>query len=238
MGTKVFFFNMNQYVRYDRGDEKVDTGYPLDIAGTWSGMQAAGFDSNLGPALDLLDLSHEIWVPVAENRPKQPVGPKFKPMPWRGVLHTTEGDTISGAEQTFDIAKVWPHLIVDPKTMKIVQYIPLNVGARALGDANGTVATNSAHAIQIEIVGHASSSQNFPPEHLAFIREVMRKVEELVPIPRRSGRNFLGSAGVNTNPGNRMSIQEWENFSGWCGHQHVPVNNHWDPGAIDINSLL
>ncbi|MFF2287208.1 hemopexin repeat-containing protein [Peribacillus butanolivorans] len=237
---KVFFFKGEEYVRYDIAEDKVDDDYPLVIADYWPGMKESGFDAGLGPAFDLLDLSHEIWVPGAEMRPRQPVGPRYKPMmPWRGVLHTTEGDTLSGAEQTLDERKVWSHLIIEPKTLKVVQYIPLNVGSRAMGDAGGTLATNSAHAVQIEIVGHAIDSPNLPPEHLAFIREVMRQVEDLVPIPRWSGRTFLDHAGVDSNPGNRMSVQEWAVFSGWCGHQHVPGNlNRWDPGPIDIDSLL
>ena len=35
-----------------------------------------------------------------------------------------------------------------------------------------------------------------------------------------------------------MSNSEWMAFSGWCGHQHVPENDHWDPGRINISRLL
>jgi hypothetical protein len=35
-----------------------------------------------------------------------------------------------------------------------------------------------------------------------------------------------------------MKPDEWKMFSGWCGHQHVPNNDHTDPGAIDIDSLM
>lgn len=59
-----------------------------------------------------------------------------------------------------------------------------------------------------------------------------------MPIPRQSGRRFLDLAGVNANPGNRMSVDEWKAFSGWCGHQHVPGETHWDPGGIDIDAIL
>jgi hypothetical protein len=30
-----------------------------------------------------------------------------------------------------------------------------------------------------------------------------------------------------------MSKQEWANFTGICGHQHVPGQDHWDPGKVD-----
>jgi hypothetical protein len=236
---KAFFFNRgNQYVRYDISNDKVDDGYPLFIADSWPGMAAAAFAIGLDAAVDLLDLTEEIWLPDAIVHRKTPVGPQFRPMPWRGVLHTTEGTTLSGAEATLDAGRVWPHLTIEPKTFKVVQQIPLNVGCRALGDANGTLATNSAHAIQIEIVGLAKDSPTIPPEHLAFIRDVMRQIEDLVPIPRKSGRAFLNQADVNATPANRMTVKEWSVFSGWCGHQHVPGQDHWDPGAIDIDTLL
>jgi hypothetical protein len=67
---------------------------------------------------------------------------------------------------------------------------------------------------------------------------ISRQVEGVVPIPRRSGLKFLDEAGVNKNPKNRINVGQWAGFSGWCGHQHVPVNGHWDPGAIDIDRLL
>ena len=127
-------------------------------------------------------------------------------------------------------------MTIDPDHLSITQHYPLSRGARALTDS-GTP-QNAARAIQIEIVGFAAESPDWAPERLAFIREVMRQLEAVVPIPRTTNRNFLNQAGVNTTPSNRMSIDEWRRFSGWCGHQHVPGNNHWDPGAIDIQILL
>ena len=65
------------------------------------------------------------------------------------------------------------------------------------------------------------------------------EIEDLVPIPRQSGLRFLTPSGVNANPNNRMNAEQWKRFSGWCGHQHVPKpNDHVDPGAIDIQTLL
>jgi hypothetical protein len=34
-----------------------------------------------------------------------------------------------------------------------------------------------------------------------------------------------------------MSDDEWNAFNGWCGHQHVPENSHWDPGKLNIDHL-
>ncbi|HEY6222818.1 MAG TPA: hypothetical protein VIW26_03470, partial [Gemmatimonadales bacterium] len=40
------------------------------------------------------------------------------------------------------------------------------------------------------------------------------------------------------NNGVRFTAAAWLAFDGWCGHQHVPNNDHGDPGAIDIARLL
>lgn len=235
---KIYFFKGDRYVRYDIAGDRVEDGYPRSIAEMWPGMGNAGFGAGIDAAIDLLNLNEEIWLPGAEVRRKSPVGPKYRAMPWRGVLHTTEGGSLSGADQTFDKNRDWPHLAIEPSTRTVVQYIPLNVGSRALADGNGTLATNSAHAVQIEIVGFAEKAPQFTTEQLQFIKDVMRQIEDLVPIPRTADRSFLDASGVNRTPGNRMTVQEWAVFSGWCGHQHVPGQTHWDPGAIDIGFLL
>lgn len=66
------------------------------------------------------------------------------------------------------------------------------------------------------------------------IRWLMRSIENLVPIPRQSGLTFLD----HDDPSNRMTVPKWKTFSGWCGHQHVPGETHYDPGAINIGQLL
>ncbi len=35
-----------------------------------------------------------------------------------------------------------------------------------------------------------------------------------------------------------MTAAKWDNYNEWCGHEHVPNNDHGDPGALDIKSLL
>lgn len=230
-----YFFKGDSYVRYDHADDAVAAGYPLKIADYWPGMDTAGFGSGISAVVDVLNTS-DIWLPTAQRRPASVNGPVFIDLPWRGVLHTTEGTTIEGALATFDSKKVWPNLTIDPDHLKIVEHYPLSRGARALTDH--LTPQNAARCVQIEIVGRAAEAPDWAPERLAFIRDVMRQVEDVVPIPRVSGRTFLDAAGVNAHPGNRMSIDEWKRFSGWCGHQHVPGNTHWDPGGIDVDTLL
>ena len=233
---KVFFFRNDKYSRYDIAADKVDNGYPQLIAGNWQGMAEAGFASNLSGAIDLFIPTADLWLPNATVI-KSPVnGPRFLPLPWRGVLHTTEGNTLEGAVASFRSTNFWPHFTIEPNSLRIAQHLPLTTGSRSLSDK--ATPENAAHAIQIEIVGFASQTPTWAPEQLAFIGSVMRQIEDLVPIPHESGLKFLDLAGVNANPGNRMTVDQWKVFSGWCGHQHVPGETHWDPGAIDIDTLI
>ncbi|BDT87373.1 hemopexin repeat-containing protein [Nocardia cyriacigeorgica] len=228
-----YFFKGDSYVRYDHADNAVASGYPLLIANHWPGMAAAGFNGGLDAAIDVIDLRQPLLGDTAQQRPASIGGPAFVDLPWRGVLHTTEGTNLSGALATLDAKKAWPHITIEPDTLTIVQHYPFSRGARALTDHGSP--QNAARCIQIEIVGFASQTQDWAPERLAFIREVIRQIEDLVPIPRTSGLSFLGGGD---HPANRMSVDSWRRFSGWCGHQHVPGNTHWDPGALDIDALL
>ncbi|GLW71048.1 hypothetical protein Kpho02_33470 [Kitasatospora phosalacinea] len=232
---KAYFFKGAQYLRYDIAADRADPGYPLSIGDQWPGLAPAGFGTSVRAALDLFD-GRDLWLPNAERMPATKNGPKYLPLPWRGVLHTTEGSTIAGALQTFRDTNFWPTLTIEPNTLRVVQHYSLNAGARALSDH--ATAENAARCVQIEIVGFAAQTPTWAPEQLAFIRDVIREIEALVPIPRTSGRTFLDAAGVSSQPGNRMSVDEWRRFSGWCGHQHVPGETHWDPGALDIDTVL
>jgi hypothetical protein len=35
-----------------------------------------------------------------------------------------------------------------------------------------------------------------------------------------------------------MNFDAWNAFTGHCGHQHVPENDHGDPGAFPITAIL
>jgi len=232
---KAFFFKGDSYVRYDIASDQVDAGYPLKIADQWPGLGGAGFGSGVRAATDLFD-GRDVWLPDADRVPATKNGPSYLPLPWRGVLHTTEGSTIEGALQSFRTTNFWPTLTVEPNTFRIVQHYSLNTGGRALSDH--ATPENAARCVQIEMVGFAGQTPSWAPEQLAFIRDLVGKIEALVAIAHTSGRTFLDSAGVNANPQNRMSVDEWKRFAGWCGHQHVPGETHWDPGAIDISAIL
>ncbi|WP_139246032.1 hypothetical protein [Geodermatophilus amargosae] len=154
------------------------------------------------------------------------------------MLHTTEGPSITSAVGEFTAHNSWPHLTIDPIAKQAVQHVPLDVAARSLAHPLGTPETNRANCVQIEIVGIATESPTWSSDSLEFIAGWMRMVEEKVPIPRQSGmvfKSYPASAGLAN--GVRMNAADWAVFSGWCGHQHVPHQDHGDPGDIDIDHL-
>lgn len=161
--------------------------------------------------------------------------------PARGVLHTTEGASAEGAFGAFRANGDWPHFTVTIEGGRFVvyQHLPINVGACSLEHRSGTVETNRQSAIQIEIVGAAASSPAFPQAYLAGLAKLMRWIEasaNVKPISTVAWHPYPSSGGDNN--GVRLSDAAWAAYNGWCGHMHVPHQEHGDPGAIDIHALL
>ena len=176
-----------------------------------------------------------LWYPAADrSAPGNDAGP-FLPGPMRGVLHTTEGGSIIGAVTAFKFHNSWPHFTVG-QDGKVLQHLPLDRAARSLENQSGGVETNRLGAIQIEVVGFANSPVWPPAQVLAMIL-LMRWIEAQTGIlPQAPAFGSKEQYGLK-NP-LEMSFVDWNHFNGWCGHQHVPENSHWDPGAIAIANLL
>jgi len=185
----------------------------------------------------------EMWYPLATKDEFKDAGGFIDGFAWRGVLHTTEGDSYAGARSVYARANVAPHFTVsfEGGTFKVWQHIPLNKAARALAHPAGTVETNRARCIQIEIVARAASAGTLQHEYLDGIGRLMRWIEANTGITRTALDFKSDKEGIvlarDTSP-IRLNVTDWKKFNGWCGHQHVPVNSHWDPGDIDIDYLL
>jgi hypothetical protein len=184
----------------------------------------------------------ELWYPTAIRDPMRDSGGFLSDYQWRGVLHTTEGSTYAGARAAYLAGKA-PHFTVsfERGAFQVWQHIPLNKSARALAHPRDTVETNRARCIQIEIVASAARAGALQCEYLDGIGRLMRWIESNTGISR-SALDFKGDdEGIvlarDTSP-IRLNPTAWKNFNGWCGHQHVPYNSHWDPGDIDIDYLM
>jgi hypothetical protein len=162
--------------------------------------------------------------------------------PFRGVLHTAESKDYHPSTTSYFGHSNPPHFTVAKKgsNVKVYQHYSINVASRTL--ANPTkpvddVQTNRLAAIQIEICWYAAQIASLPNDMKNSLRALMRWIEAEANIQRNSltfyGDEAYGEGGVA-----RMSTRKWKSFNGWCGHQHVPENAHWDPGKIDIAYLL
>jgi hypothetical protein len=175
------------------------------------------------------------WYPNADRSVAGTNAGTYTGGPFKGVLHTTEGDSASGAISAFRSSGSWPHFLID-YTGHVWQFIDTSLAARALRNLSGGVETNRDSAIQIEIVGYASRPASHPQSQIDGLKALMRWIEQATGVrPVGPGRPFADHYGQT---GIRFDGPTWDNFAGWCGHCHVPENDHWDPGAINIDILL
>jgi len=169
-----------------------------------------------------------------------PDGGAFVGAPYRGVLHTVEAMTFNPSTKTYYGHRNPPHFTLDWEedngVARLWQHYDTDRAARALENRPGGSQTNRQNAIQIEIVWRAAQINDMPVFMWVALHGWMRWCEEHHDIqpfcPRFGGSDQYGR-------GNELEIshKDWKGFNGWCGHQHVPENSHWDPGAISPEAL-
>lgn len=175
------------------------------------------------------------YYPVANQTIKGNSSGAYSGGPYKGVLHTTEGGSASGAINAFKTNNSWPHFLID-YSGAVWQFIDTSQAARALRNLAGGVETNRDSAIQIEVVGFAGKPTEHPVVQVEGLKALMRWIEANTGVkPIGPGRPFASAYGQSNL---RFTDSEWDSFGGWCGHCHCPEQDHWDPGAIDINTLL
>lgn len=146
-------------------------------------------------------------------------------VPAKLVWHTTEGTSLPG------YAGSHPHFTLDFKRKQLYQHIPVTSGAMAL--VHGVVETNRAHAIQVELVGFASESPNWSDADYAQIAALARWIEKHCGVPRKCTVRFVPVGQTN-----HLGSSQWLSYSGHLGHQHVPGNDHTDPGSFQIQKVI
>lgn len=171
-----------------------------------------------------------------------------------GVVHTTEGTSLptyggGASAPTFTLV---PN--VAAKTVSVYQHFDVDRSARALMNAAGGVQTNSLNVVQVELTGtcdpatHAKwSTANrqhvFWPEApdwaLTEFARLVRWLSDEHGVPMRSTvqwKAYPGSYGLRSSV--RLTGQQWTDYYGWLGHQHVPENDHGDPGNFPMAKVL
>lgn len=183
----------------------------------------------------------DIWL---SNYARVPLGPGVRGKPYqfthnpKGCLHTTEGGSIAGARAAY--APYPPHVIYDWRTRQGEQHVPLNLASYSAMDGN-----DDDYMVQVELVGFAAETRNWPEQALRNIAaDVIAPIEAAFRVPRtviwhgfKDSRDGIVLATPNSPI--RLSAAQLRDFSGWLGHQHLPApDNHWDPGALPIARIL
>jgi hypothetical protein len=176
---------------------------------------------------------HDRWVQGNSAGPYSSPVDKF-------LIHTTEGGSIDGAIAAYRAINSWPHLTVDARVGRaptICGHLDLDVAARSLRNMAGGVQTNTDGVIQIEVVGNAANPAGID---WAWIGDhVVGPICQTMGIPVHSSVRWVPypqSYGLNASQ--RLSAAAWTSFQGVLGHQHAPENDHGDPGAIPIVTVL
>lgn len=183
----------------------------------------------------------DAWLPGYERTDTCGAGLNWTPgTAWKVGLHSTEtgGDAVG-------LIPHWcqnpgagrPHfLALNPG--RIVQMLPLTVGAYTAQNPSGGVDTNRSHLIQIEVCAYAikrgdPNRPDWRPEwYEALARWLADLVAAGVPLDLVTeltfGDRWVGFSG------------DYDAFGGVMGHQHIPEqpDRHWDPGELDIHRLL
>jgi hypothetical protein len=164
--------------------------------------------------------------------------------PYRLVLHTTEGlGSIEAQVNGYRSTGNYPHVTADPITGRVAQHVSLDRSVTTAQNDSGGVETNRLRAVQVEIIAKADFAATWSPRTLDWLGQ-----DVVGPICRARGIGLFGpprnwvdrSDGfiARENAPQRLSYEEWTAFGGVCGHQHLPENDHWDPGKVNIDRVF
>lgn len=175
-----------------------------------------------------------------------------------GVMHTTEGTSLP----SYSGGSVAPNFTALPdipnKRIRWYQHFDFDRSSRALVNAAGGVETNTLNVVQIELVGtcdpnHQTSWSGdkagvdyiyWPDAPDWLLQEVAKFVKwahenHNVPYTQWPQSKWLAYPNsYGSSHGQRMTNSQWTNFYGWCGHQHVPEQDHGDPGNLRMDKIL
>lgn len=186
------------------------------------------------------------WLPgiARDSNVRGAGGGSQTPGPPKIVLHTTEGGWDSSMS-VFRSKLTSPHFLVDPRARRAVQLLPLDRSGYALRHPSGTPETNRlGRCVQIEIVGFAGQQPGgFTPADLTWFGEtIVGPIAREIGCPLESTPTFYGEGCgwvlATETARQRLSWSAWVGYAGVIGHQHVPGNSHWDPGAFNVAPVL
>lgn len=125
-----------------------------------------------------------------------------------------------------------PHLLADPFTGRIAQFIPANQSARALVNASGGVETNRHGTANIQIEWLFFPHCRVGGKVYATLADTpMAGLDRVMAWLRSWGVPDVWPMGSPSWSGNR-NANTWNTRAGHYGHSQVPENDHTDPGPM------
>jgi hypothetical protein len=161
------------------------------------------------------------------------------------VLHTTETSGWPG----YAGGASAPTFTAMPDTVnkKLIwrQHFPIDMSCRALRNDAGGVNTNTTGTVQIELVGTSDSGgpgmfwPNAPDWALQGLADFCVWLRNEWDVPCTSTVRWVSyPASYGFNASQRLGGSAWLAYRGILGHQHVPENDHGDPGLFPMSRML
>ncbi|MFI5808966.1 peptidoglycan-binding protein [Streptomyces sp. NPDC051561] len=125
-----------------------------------------------------------------------------------------------------------PHLLWDPFTGRVTQFLPANSRSKSLADRAGGTRTNRAGSVVIQI-----EALFFPycrvnnTTYARLVDTPCKGWAEVLAYVRSWGVPDVWPMGRPTDFVGRRNDATWRSAAGWFGHSHVPENDHQDPGT-------
>lgn len=177
------------------------------------------------------------WGLHIEHDPRH-MGGEFVGGGWKLVWHTTEGQDLRAMQRVLKDKRAESHLLIGRagtgrKDFTVIQFIPFTEGSRALQHPAGTLDTNNARCIQVEVCERAANAQDWSDDLFEALGALTALVEHRVPIPRTAPRPFRV-------PAQRYTQRGFVSAKGHVGHEHAASqpDGHWDPGALPISRVF
>lgn len=178
-------------------------------------------DQEKPPAPSLM-LPGATWQPITNFPGLRPFVGTAKKI----TTHTTQTSVLPNWEQQ---QSGIPHLSVDLATGERWQHLDFSIAAYTLNGGDHSPNSDSGQNIQIEIIGYAADSPNWPQSEYDELASILHWLCDNLGIPY----NFP----VPFPPASRLNWEQWEPLSGILGHSMAPFNDHTDPGALDVSKL-
>jgi hypothetical protein len=158
------------------------------------------------------------------------------------VLHTTETDigTVDAVASYLFRTGNRPHVVFDPANGATVRMVQWDQAGAALRNLTGGVETNlRGDVFQVEIIGRAADVASYPDSWFETLAAALKGwcvetgVPAVFPCQWMPYPDSYGDSAV------RLSPEAWQTVEGVIGHQHVPENDHGDPGDLSrLNNLF